>query len=68
MDSEINAPDHGKNIVDGLNTTYKRYLKGGMELLGILEINNTSKIGMLPSASKDISIKYVYTLSITMTG
>ena len=29
-----------------------------MELIGKLESNSTSNIGMLPSASKDISIKF----------
>ena len=28
MDRVINAPGHGKNVLDGLNATYKRYLKG----------------------------------------
>ena len=27
---EINSPGHGNNIVDGLNSTYKSYLKGGV--------------------------------------
>ena len=27
MDRVINAPGHGKNVLDGLNATYKRYLK-----------------------------------------
>ena len=31
---------------------------GGMEPVGILLSNNTSNIGMLPSASKDVSIKF----------
>ena len=29
-----------------------------MELIGKLESNNTSKIGMIPSASKEVSIKF----------
>ena len=28
LDQAIDAPGHGKNVVDGLNATYKRYLKG----------------------------------------
>ena len=30
MDRVIIAPGHGKNVVDGLNARYKRYLKGEM--------------------------------------
>ena len=65
MDCAINTPDHGRNVVDGLNETYKRRLKGGMELIGKLESNNTSKIGMIPSDSNMSSLnlqKKVYTL------
>ena len=29
MDSAINAPCHGNNLVDGLNAMEKYYLKGG---------------------------------------
>ena len=50
MDLAINAPGHGNNVVDGINATYKRYLKGEMELIVKLESNNTSKIGMIPNA------------------
>ena len=32
-DREINAPGHGKNVVDGINATDKRYLKGKWNLL-----------------------------------
>ena len=28
MDRAINAPGHGNNVVDGLNSKVKRYLKG----------------------------------------
>ena len=27
IDSAINAPGHGNNVVDGMNATDKRYLK-----------------------------------------
>ena len=54
----INAPGHWKNVVDGLNTTDKNYLKGEMELIVKLESNDTSNIGMLPSDSKDVYIKF----------
>ena len=50
MDSVINAPGHGNNVVDGLNATDKHYFKGEMELIRKLGSNNTTKIGMLPSA------------------
>ena len=57
MDRAINAPVHGNNVVDGLNTTDKHYLKGRMEPMGKLESNDTPNIGILPSASKYVSIK-----------
>ena len=34
MDRAINAQGHGKNVVDGITTTYKCYLKRKMELIG----------------------------------
>ena len=37
----------------------KQYLKGKMELIGKLGIKDTTKIGILPSASKYVSIKFV---------
>ena len=33
MDISINSPGYGKNVFDGLNATYKHYLKGGWKLL-----------------------------------
>ena len=48
----MNAPGHGKNDVDGINATVKWYFNGGMELIGKLGSNDTTNIGMLPSASK----------------
>ena len=30
----INTPGHGNNVVDGMNATDKRYLKGGNETYG----------------------------------
>ena len=58
MDCAINARSHGNNIVDGLNAPDKRYLKEQIELLGRLASNDTSKIGILPSASKNIFITF----------
>ena len=58
MDCAINAPGHGNNFFDGINATGKRYLKGKMELIGKLASNDTSKIGILPSASKYVSINF----------
>ena len=53
------APDNGKNVVDGLNVTDKRYLKEQMKLLGKLTRNDTSNIVMLRSESNNDSIKRV---------
>ena len=58
MDLSINAPGHGNNVVDVLNATYKRYLKGKMEIIGKLGSNYTTYIGILNSASKDVSVKF----------
>ena len=60
MNREINSPVHGKNVIDGLNATGKRYLKGEMELMGKLSINDTTNIEMLPSASKYVYISFAY--------
>ena len=58
MDLAINAPVLGNNVVDGLNTTDKHYLKGEMELIGKLVSKYNTKIGIIPSASRDVSIKF----------
>ena len=58
MNRAINAPGNGKNAVGGLNATEKFYLKGGIEIIGKLASNDTTNIGMLPSAPKDVSIKF----------
>ena len=55
----IKAPGHGNIVVDGINATEKRYFKEQMELLCKLSGNNTSKIIMLNSASKYVSIKSI---------
>ena len=60
MDSAINAPVRGNNFFDGINATDKLYLKAQMELIGKLSNNDTSKFGILPSASKEVSIKFTY--------
>ena len=57
MDHAINAPGNGNNFVGGINATENIYLQEQMELIGKLGRKGTSKIGMIPSASKDISIK-----------
>ena len=54
----INAPGHGDNVFDGIKTTDKRHLKGGMDLIGKLGSNDTTNIGMLTSDSKYVSIKF----------
>ena len=58
MNCEINAPGHGNNASDGLNATDKRYFKEEMELIGLLVNNDTINIGILPSASKYVSISF----------
>ena len=58
MGYATNATGHGNNVVDGLNATFKRYLKGQMEFLDKLSSNDTSEIVILPSASKYVSIKF----------
>ena len=57
MDRENNAPGHGNNIVEGINTMDKHYLKENMVLIFKLGINDTSNIGIIPSSSKEVSIK-----------
>ena len=47
----INAPSHGNNVVDGINTTEKLYLKLQVELVGHLRIYDTSIIVILACAS-----------------
>ena len=49
MDHEINATCHGKNVVGRINAMEKHYLKEKMELIGKLESNDTSNIGMITS-------------------
>ena len=39
----IGAPDHDKDIVDGINESDKRYLKGKMCMIGTPEVDNCSK-------------------------
>ena len=51
MDHAINAPGHGNIVIDGLNAT--------VEIIGKLASNDTSNIGFLPSASKDVSVTFL---------
>ena len=67
----ITAPGNGMNVVDGIHSTDKHYLKKQIELLGNLASKDTSNIRIFPSASKYVTIKIqntVYTCSIIMTG
>ena len=57
-DLEINSPGHRENFVDGLNAMYKYYLKRKMEIIGKLSSNDISDIGIIPSASKEVSAKF----------
>ena len=38
----------------------KTLFEGEMELIGKLIINNNTKVGMIPSASKDVYIEFSY--------
>ena len=58
-DLAINAPGHGKNVVNRLNATDKRYFKGKMELVVKLASNNSTNFEVILSASKDVSFKSV---------
>ena len=60
MDCEINVPSQVQNVFDGINATVKRYLKKQMEHIGKISSKNTSNIGVLPSVSKYVSIKFSY--------
>ena len=60
MDRVINAPGHGNNVVYGLNAEDKRYLKGEMEIMDKLASNDTTKIAILPNASRYVSINFAY--------
>ena len=48
MDRAINAPGHGKNVVDGLNAKDKLYLKGKWNLLINEQITIPQKFGCFP--------------------
>ena len=39
----IDTPGYGKEIVDGINTSEKRYLKGKMCMIGTSEVDDCSK-------------------------
>ena len=54
----INALGKGNSVVDEINATDKRNTKESIEFIGKLASNYTSSIGMLPSASKDVFIKF----------
>ena len=58
MDHEINAPGHGNNVLGGINAMNKCDLKRKMYPIVKLARNNTLNIGMLPSASKEVSVKF----------
>ena len=68
MDRAINVPDHGNNVVNGINATDKNYLKEKMELLGKLASNDTSNIGIITSASKYVSIKFAETFTLILNN
>ncbi len=59
IDRAIEAPGHGKDIVDGLNATDKRFLKGKMCLIGSPEANGSAHRmvahSMVEGASKSLA-------------
>jgi hypothetical protein len=59
IDRAIGAPGHGKDIVDGLNATDKRFLKGKMCLIGSPEANDSAHRmvahSMVEGASKSLA-------------
>ena len=57
MHREINATNQGNIVVYGNNATEKRYLKEETIYICNSVSNNTSNIGMIPSASKVISLQ-----------
>ena len=54
----INVTCHGNNVFGGFNEMGKFYLKEQTELIGKLASDDTPKIEMLSSASKDVHIKF----------
>jgi hypothetical protein len=61
IDRAIGAPGHGKDIVDGLNATDKRFLRGRMCLIGSPEANDGAKRmaahSMVEGASKSLALE-----------
>ena len=68
MDHEINALCHGNNVLDRFNATDKSNLKGETELMGKLASKDTTNIGILPSASKYVSINFADKCLHTITN
>ena len=71
MDIAINEPGHRSIVVYGLNATGKRYLKDQVEPQGKLVSNESSNIGMLTIASKNVFNNFaenVYKFSLIITG
>ena len=58
MEHVINAPGYVNNVVDVINATEKSYLMEQMGIISKIASNDASNIGVLPSASKDVSIKF----------
>ena len=48
----IDSTGNGKNVFGGLNATDKHYF------ISELSSNDTSKIGIIPNDSKDVSVKF----------
>jgi hypothetical protein len=63
IDQAIGAPGHGKDIVDGINATDKRYLAGKMCLIGTPEANDGPRMmqaaSMLENAATSLAAESV---------
>jgi hypothetical protein len=68
FDRAIQAPLHGKDVVDGINATDKRYLAGCMCLVGTPEANDGDKRmaaqSMVEMASKSLADKCMWLCSL----
>jgi hypothetical protein len=68
IDRAIGAPSHGKDVVDGINATDKRYLAGCMCLVGTPEANDGDKRmaaqSMVETASKSLADECVRLCSL----
>jgi hypothetical protein len=68
IDRAIGAPSHGKDVIDGIDATDKRYLAGCMCLVGTPEANDGDKRmaaqSMVETASKSLADECVRLCSL----